>query len=103
MHKLAPTSTSEQVALDAAIHKAGGKTALMRLLNARGYAIGSHNVITQWRITRIPAHYCPDIEELTAIPCEELRADVRWRVLRNTAAKVRARLRAIRAESASKA
>lgn len=31
---------------------------------------------------RIPAEYCPLIEELTGVRCEDLRPDVRWDVLR---------------------
>ena len=36
---------------------------------------------------RIPADYCPRIEEVTAgaVRCEDLRPDVRWGVLRGRA------------------
>lgn len=33
---------------------------------------------------RVPAEYCPDIERLTGVTCEELRPDVNWAVLRGT-------------------
>jgi DNA-binding transcriptional regulator YdaS (Cro superfamily) len=95
--------TPERRALAEVIKKAGSRSALMRMLNQRGYAVGSHNVITQWMRTRVPANYCPDIEELTGVPCEELRPDVAWRVLRETAEGVRARLRALKATSNKKA
>lgn len=66
-------------ALNAAIERAGGITAL-----ARGLGMKSHAVIQQWRINRVPAEHCPLIEVLTGVRCEELRPDVRWDVLRAT-------------------
>lgn len=76
--------TPQQLALDRAVANAGGKTALMRKLNERGWEIGSHNTITQWRATRVPEKYCPDIEDLTAVRCEEICPDTNWAVLRQT-------------------
>jgi Putative antitoxin of bacterial toxin-antitoxin system, YdaS/YdaT len=87
------TSTDPKAALNRAIDEAGGKPELLLALKARGHKIRSRNAIGQWLINRVPANYCPDIEELTSVPCEELRPDVAWRVLRNTARRVRARLR----------
>ena len=70
-----------------AIKKAGGKTALARLLNLRGHNIGSHATIHMWKLNQVPAHYCPCIEALTGVMCEELRPDVAWSVLRNSVIK----------------
>lgn len=78
--------TPQQLALDRAIAKAGGNTALMRLLNERGHEIKTQATIGQWRHNRVPSDYCPDIEELTGVTCEELRPDVNWSVLRKSAA-----------------
>lgn len=33
---------------------------------------------------KVPAEYCPDIERLTGVTCEELRPDVNWGFLRGT-------------------
>ena len=74
----------ERAALVEAINRAGGKTALMRLLNARGHTIATHNVIAHWGISQVPAHYCPDIEHTTGVLCESLRPDVAWGVLRES-------------------
>lgn len=74
--------TPQQLALDRAIMIAKGKTALMRQLNERGHKITSHNTISQWRENGVPAMYCPDIEDLTGVRCEELNARTNWSVIR---------------------
>ena len=74
--------TPEQLALDRAVLTAGGKTPLMRKLNERGHSITSHNTISQWRLNGVPADYCPDIEDLTGVRCEELRPRANWAILR---------------------
>ena len=72
--------------LERAIKAADGMTSLLRKLNERGHDISSHQTIYQWKKTgRVPAEYCPDIEALTGVRCEELRPDVNWAVLRKTA------------------
>jgi DNA-binding transcriptional regulator YdaS (Cro superfamily) len=38
--------------------------------------------ISRWKKERVPAEFCPDIERLTGVRCEELRPDVNWSVLR---------------------
>lgn len=81
------TDTPQQLALDRAVDAAGGKTALMRKLNERGHTITSHNTISQWRETSsIPEKYCPDIEDLTGVLCEQLSPKTNWAVLRGTQA-----------------
>lgn len=57
-------------------------TALVRKLNERDHGIKGHSTIYQWKQTRVPADYCPDIEAITGVRCEELRPDVNWAVLR---------------------
>lgn len=64
-------------AITKAIAAAGGRTALARMLGVSGPA-----VVYQWEQTRVPAEYCPLIEEATGVPCEEIRPDVKWAVLR---------------------
>jgi DNA-binding transcriptional regulator YdaS (Cro superfamily) len=55
----------------------------MRELNERGHDIKGHATIYQWKVSgRVPADYCPDIEAITGVRCEELRPDVNWSVLR---------------------
>ena len=65
-------------ALDEAIERAGGLTALARLLG-----LSSHNVIARWKDTpSVPAKYAPEIEVLTGVSCERLCPSVNWQVLR---------------------
>lgn len=71
-------------ALDRAVHAAGSKAALARKLNERGHHITGHATVYQWGLTRVPAEYCPDIEAITGVKCEELRPDVNWAQLRQT-------------------
>jgi DNA-binding transcriptional regulator YdaS (Cro superfamily) len=80
-----------RAAIELAITAAGGKTSLMRRLNARGWDISSHNVISQWVENGVPAKYCPDIEAETNVPCEDLCPDVKWGLVRDRRAKARAR------------
>jgi DNA-binding transcriptional regulator YdaS (Cro superfamily) len=61
----------------------GSRAELARRLGLTKAAVG------QWLEPdrRVPAEHCPVIEQLTAekgerIPCEELRPDVAWHVLR---------------------
>lgn len=67
----------ETQSLNNAIKAAGGIAAF-----ARSLGLKSHSVANQWRLTRVPAEFCPDIENLTGVRCEELRPDVNWAVLR---------------------
>jgi DNA-binding transcriptional regulator YdaS (Cro superfamily) len=69
--------TKTETPLDRAIQIAGGPTAMARTMNLSG-----HQVVYQWKQTRVPAEYCPEIERLYKVPCEELRPDVNWAVLR---------------------
>ncbi len=55
-----------------------------RLLNVKG---GKHQTVQSWLRNRIPAEYCPAIERETrargeVVPCEDLRPDIPWGVLR---------------------
>lgn len=74
--------------LERAITAGGGITKLARALGLK-----SHAVINNWRDARVPADFCPDIEGLTGVRCEDLRPDVNWGVLRfqATTAEVRER------------
>ena len=79
--------TPQQLALDRAIKVAEGKTSLMRKLNERGHEITSHNTISQWRENGVPAKYCPDIEDITGVACEDLCPSTNWSLLRGTRKK----------------
>lgn len=70
-------NTPHVTGLNRAIQLAGGPTAL-----ARAVGVSSHNVVRQWQRNRVPAEHCPVIERITGVPCEELRPDVEWSVLR---------------------
>jgi DNA-binding transcriptional regulator YdaS (Cro superfamily) len=56
---------------------------------ARALGLSGYQVVQQWREQgRVPAEYCPRIEELTAgeVRCEELNDRVNWAYLRQTTA-----------------
>jgi DNA-binding transcriptional regulator YdaS (Cro superfamily) len=72
-------------ALEQAIAHMGGITVLSRALGITG-----RSVVHQWRLTRVPAEHCPDVEALTGVRCEELRPDVNWAVLRSKPRKQKA-------------
>ena len=64
-------------ALDEAIKVAGGVGALAARIGVAASAP------SMWRSRKsVPAEHCPAIERETAIPCERLRPDVAWDVLR---------------------
>lgn len=79
---MSPSTDTPQQALDRAIAAASGKTALMRALNERGHNITNQSTIGQWQLNGVPAKYCPDIEDITGIPCEQLCPGTNWPVLR---------------------
>lgn len=73
-------------ALKRAIVKAGGQSALAsKLPEADGKPITPSRV-WNWvnRDEKSPAEFCPDIEKITGVKCEELRPDVNWSVLRKS-------------------
>jgi DNA-binding transcriptional regulator YdaS (Cro superfamily) len=79
--------------LKKAVDLAGGQTALARALTRPGRTITQAHV---WKWLHSPnpdvmppAEYCPDIERITGVRCEELRSDVNWGVLRGTGNKSR--------------
>lgn len=71
--------------LEAACQKVNGTTELARLLSERRGRRVSKASVSRWKKDGIPAEMCPDIEALTGVRCEELRADVNWSVLRRKA------------------
>lgn len=64
--------------IQTAINTAGGAQALAELI-----AVPAQSVYF-WRsgARRVPAEYCPAIERVTGVRCEDLRPDVEWGVLR---------------------
>lgn len=75
----------DETPLERAIRLADGMTALVKKLNERGKDIKGHATVYQWKQSRVPSDYCPDIEAITGVKCEELRPDVNWSVLRGGA------------------
>lgn len=64
----------------------GGETNLAKLLGFKTPAR-----FARWRQGRVPAEYCPTLELLSKVLCEDLRPDVGWDVLlRRGAAEARA-------------
>lgn len=66
--------------INRAIKAAGGMAAFVEAVGAP-----SAKAVTAWKLTRVPAEYCPRIEKVTGIRCEELRPDIDWGVLRQNA------------------
>ena len=75
---------TELEALDKAIGLLSGVTAMAKVVPG----VKNYQTIQQWRISGVPAEYCPVIERATngAVTCEELRADLseQWAYLRGT-------------------
>jgi DNA-binding transcriptional regulator YdaS (Cro superfamily) len=63
--------------LSMAIDHVGSLSAFAEAVNAP-----SRQAVQQWKVTQVPAAYCPDIERITGVRCEKLRPDVNWGVLR---------------------
>src|SRR5438874_1604035 len=68
--------------LERACEAVHGSSRLAALLTANGRKVSKAS-ISRWKKERVPAEACPDIEAITGIPCEELRPDVSWAVLRD--------------------
>ena len=66
-------------ALNKAITVAGGINPFCAAVKAP-----SVHAVKAWRMTRIPAEYCPVIERVTGVRCEELRPDMEWSVVRHS-------------------
>jgi DNA-binding transcriptional regulator YdaS (Cro superfamily) len=74
--------------LHEAIKRAGGQTALANALKPK-YKFMRQGNIQKWLRSpnpekMPPADYCPDIERLTGVRCEDMRPDVDWTYLRQT-------------------
>lgn len=63
-------------ALKRACRELGSQTKLANALDRTKAAV------SRWLKDGVPAEVCPDIEKLTGVPCEDLRPDVNWSVLR---------------------
>lgn len=55
-----------------------------QLATAIGGKVKRQHVEHWVKVGRVPAEYCPDIEALTGVACEELRSDVSWSKVRGT-------------------
>jgi DNA-binding transcriptional regulator YdaS (Cro superfamily) len=74
--------------LKEAVKRAGGQTALARALSTTERKLIQGNV-QKWLNSpnpdrMPPAEYCPAIERLFGIRCEDMRPDVDWDFLRRT-------------------
>lgn len=77
MNALSDQIDDPMKALDEAVAAAKGFGALAALVKA------SASAPSMWKKRkRVPAEYCPSIERETGVPCERLRPDVAWNVLR---------------------
>ena len=67
--------------LDRAIKVMGGIRSAQKALG-----LNTYQALQQWRVTRVPAERCIDIERATdgAVRCEDLRPDIDWAYLRAT-------------------
>jgi DNA-binding transcriptional regulator YdaS (Cro superfamily) len=79
------------IALRGAIQLANGPSAFARALTdrirPRGFAPITPAHVYNWinRDKKVPTEFCPDIEALWGVPCEDLRPDVAWSVIRGSA------------------
>ena len=71
-------------ALARAVEKMGGQTALANALSERVAVPVTQSHVWNWlrRDLRVPAEFCPDIEDLTGEKCEHLCPGTNWAVLR---------------------
>lgn len=77
--------------IEKAIRIAGGPTALARELKARGHdKVNSHSTVNAWEPGCVPAKYCPDIEDITGVPCEALNNETNWGLVRDRRNRSRA-------------
>lgn len=81
-------SSTPVAALERAVQLAGGQSAFADALSARRNEPITPARVWNWlkRDMKAPTDYCPDIEALWGIPCEDLAPSVDWAVVRNTAA-----------------
>lgn len=76
------------IALNAAIAKADGQRKFADMLaKASGLPVTQQAVSLWVKSGKVPSDWCPWIEKLFAVTCEELRPDVAWHVLRARPAK----------------
>lgn len=71
--------------LASAVEACGGLSKVAAALNV------TTNRLANWLKRGVPAERCPDVEAATGVPCEKLRPDVNWHVLRQTSRKSRQR------------
>jgi len=79
---------NEKSPIHRAIEKAGGVTKFSKLMTVYNPLGVSRMTVYLWCKTdnAVPAEYCPLIEDMTGVMCEELRPDVMWSVLRENKA-----------------
>lgn len=69
----------DTTALSEAIAVAGGQSALARAISAYpGQVKQGHVWCWLNRDLRVPAEYCPAIEEATGVSCDRLRPELEW-------------------------
>lgn len=78
------TLSPPQIALKRAFEELGG---VVNAASVLGVPDGRYQTLQSWVRNRVPAEYCPLIEQKTGVKCEELRPDVAWAVLRKPSRK----------------
>lgn len=65
--------------IEQAVAKIGGQLATARALTAAGMPV-TPSLISQWVTGRrpLPPKYCPELERLTGIRCDELLPEIVW-------------------------
>jgi DNA-binding transcriptional regulator YdaS (Cro superfamily) len=91
--------TAPQIAAELAVQVLGGPVQAARLLNVKDHR---HQTVQSWLKNRVPAEYCPVIERETrrlgrTVPCEDLRPDMAWDVLRMQSAPAEGQGEAVKA------
>lgn len=70
------TDDIAKTSLATAIEANGGLTKVAQTLQV------SSNRLANWMRRGVPAEHCPDVEAAVGIPCEILRPDISWHVVR---------------------
>lgn len=76
--------STPSAAIKAAIDQFPSQAAFQRALIAYSKQTLTKAAISQWirRDNGAPSDFCPDIEAISGVPCESLRPEVSWDVLR---------------------
>ncbi|WP_198036367.1 transcriptional regulator [Cupriavidus taiwanensis] len=71
------TTKQENAAMRLAVDRAGGLNKLAKALGKKP------NAVSNWLTRGVPVEFCPAIEAITGVPCEELNPKADWKVFKD--------------------